>query len=101
MKRDTFFNKRWLHDSHFLTAPLCSWTGSQNRLNKELARLANLHTAFNIHLILVIWKAQLPATTDIVVDIPRLVQQGWWQLLRSMYLLNSRSHCFLVSTPAL
>lgn len=94
------FNRWWLHDSYFLTTPLCSWTGSQSRLNKELARPASLHTAFNIHLILVLLKARLPATSDIViVDIPRLMQWGWWQLLRRAYLLNSRSHCFLVSTP--
>lgn len=56
MKRDAFFKKPRPHDSRFLTAPLCSRTGSQNRENKELAKPANLYTIFilNLHTVLIL-----------------------------------------------
>ena len=40
------------HDSHFLTAPLCSRAGSQSRQNKELANPANLYTILNLYTML-------------------------------------------------
>lgn len=47
--RDPFFKKSRPHDSRFLTAPLCSRSGSQSRQNKELAKPANLYTILNLH----------------------------------------------------
>lgn len=59
--RDPFFKKSRPHDSRFLTAPLCSRSGSQSRQNKELAKPANLYLTYIP--MLVLYKAQLSATT--------------------------------------